>query len=360
MALKVAFYGYPMLWQRTGGLQVQMTQTMAALRAQGVGVEMLDLARHKLTDFDLLHVFSAIHGNHLVVESAVARGVPTVLSPVLPPEYTLRLRLGLRLADWLTWKITAGETRTVYGNVRQALHASHHLVALSEGERRAYALVYGVDLAKVSVIGNGVDQAFLTRPSRRFVDEFKLAPGYVLVVGSVCRYKGQLEVVRATAAAGLRVVLLGPVAEPTYLQQCLQEGAGRVLHAGPYAADDERIASAYQHAGVTVLVSAGESFGLAVVESLAAGTPAVVTDLNGLGLPERAGVLHQVRYRDLGALRLAIDQCVSSARKMTGKACRDLVADLDWSRVGVAIAATYTQLVGQQTAKAPLAPAVEQ
>jgi hypothetical protein len=61
--MRVGILSYPMLFQREGGLQIQVSSTIAALQrlsVPGLRVELVDPNRQRLDQFDLIHVFSAI------------------------------------------------------------------------------------------------------------------------------------------------------------------------------------------------------------------------------------------------------------------------------------------------------------
>lgn len=342
--MKVAIATYPMLWQRTGGLQVQIRKTIEHLRMRGVDVHLFDALNEKLRDCDLVHVFAAINGTHLILHSAKAQGVRTVLSPVLQPEGGRMKFLGYEAASWLTGKLSSYEIRTTHDEVRSAVKYSDRLIALSEAECRILCNVYAASPNWVTLISNGIDSAFFSARPNLFSERFEVAPGFVLVVGSISPYKNQLGVVRATARANRVVVLIGPVGNKEYLQQCLREGGQRVRHVGVFAHSDPLLGSAYAAAGVTVLASDGETFGLAAVESLAAGTPAVITSSNGLGLDPVPPLLTFVNPHTTGSIERAVDAALA-VPLLDRERCRLLVKHLDWSRVAEQIEQVYRNLL---------------
>ena len=85
--MRVAILSYSMLFQRVGGLQVQVRETMAALREMSIDASFFDIYTDKFREYDLAHVFSAINGNHKIVEAAKKDRVPVVLSSrSAPPD----------------------------------------------------------------------------------------------------------------------------------------------------------------------------------------------------------------------------------------------------------------------------------
>jgi len=127
-------------------------------------------------------------------------------------------------------------------------------------------------------VPNGVDVARFRPASRR--------EGYVLFVGRLVPYKGvsvllsAMRRVQARRPAPLVVAGDGPLRDGLEdLARNLGVDAtflGRV--------DDETLATLYAKAAVTVLpsVNTQEAFGVALLESLASGTPVVASDLPGV------------------------------------------------------------------------------
>lgn len=342
--MKVAIATYPMLWQRTGGLQVQIRKTIEHLRMRGVEVHLFDALNEKLRDCDLVHVFAAINGGRLILQSARAQGVRTVLSSLLQPEGGRLKFLGYEVASWLTGKLSSYEIRTTHDEIRSAVKYSDRLIALSDAERRILCNAYGASPKEVTLIPNGIDSAFFSARPSLFSERFAVVPGFILVVGTISPYKNQLGVVRATARAGRPVVLIGPVGDKGYLQQCLHEGGARVCHLGVFAHDDPLLGSAYAAAGVTVLASAGETFGLAAVESLAAGTPTVITSSNGLGLEPVPPLLTFVNPRTRGSIERAVDAALT-VPLFERERCSQLVKQLEWSMVAEQIEHVYQKVL---------------
>lgn len=111
--------------------------------------------------------------------------------------------------------------------------------------------------------------------------------------------------------------------------------------------DDERV-RLLGRADVLVAPSlGGESFGLVLVEGMAAGLPVVATRIPGYAavLPETAGRL--VPPGDEAALAGALDELLGDAelRARLGEAGRREASRYDWSRVGDEIAAVYREVL---------------
>jgi glycosyltransferase involved in cell wall biosynthesis len=343
-----------MLFQRDGGLQVQVRETIAALNRLGADAshplqaQLVDPTRERLDAFDLIHVFSAINGNYRIVETASEMGVPVVLSPLLSPGWNRASGFRARVAERLAGRLTAWNVQTSYAQTKRALQLAALVIALGEAEREAIVSGFLVDPAKIRIFPNGISRHFFTSGPELFRYRTGITGPFVLMVGSINPYKNQLGLVEAIAEMDLPVVLIGPVArrDQVYLDTVLRSPWVRWL--GALNHDDPLLASAYCAASVVALPSQGEVFPLAVLESLAAGTPVVMTDENALDLQKSAFALRKARWHDAAAQRTAISDFIE--RPPERDAVRTLVEQYTWQRVAAEIAHCYVQLAGKSPA----------
>lgn len=347
--MRVGILSYPMLFQRDGGLQVQVRETIAALNRIGsvasrpLQAQLVDPNRERLDTFDLIHVFSAINGNYRVVEAASEMGVPVVLSPLLSPGWDRASGFRARVADRLAGRLTAWNVQTSYAQTKRALQLAKLVIALGEAEREAIVSGFLVDPVKIHVFPNGISKHFFTSRPELFRHRTGITGPFVLMVGSVNPYKNQLGLVQALANMNLPVVLIGRVArqDQVYLDTVLRSPWVRWL--GALEHNDPLLASAYRAASVVALPSHGEVFPLAVLESLAAGTPVVMTDENALDLRESAFALRKAHWHDASAQRAAIRDFID--RPPEREAVRALVEQYTWQRVAAGIADSYVELL---------------
>ncbi|MBB3220077.1 glycosyltransferase family 4 protein [Pseudoduganella umbonata] len=348
--MRVGVLSYPMLFQRDGGLQIQVRETIAALNRIGaetshpLRAQLVDPNRERLDSFDLIHVFSAINGNYRLVEAANEMGVPVVLSPLLSPGWDRGSGLRARMADRITGRLTSWNVQTSYAQAKRALQLAELVIALGEAERQAIVSGFLTDPAKIRVFPNGISARFFTSRPELFRQRTGITGPFVLMVGSINPYKNQLGLVQALADLNLPVVLIGRVArqDQVYLDTVLRSPWVRWL--GALDHDDPLLASAYCAASVVALPSHGEVFPLAVLESLAAGTPVVMTDENALDLQESAFALRKAKWHDAAAQRSAILEFID--RPPTRETVRTLVEQYTWQRVAAEISKCYFELQG--------------
>lgn len=349
--MRVGILSYPMLFQRDGGLQIQVRETIAALNrmhggARRLQVELVDPTWSRLDDYDVIHVFSAINGNHRIVESAVDLGVPVVLSPLLSPAWNRLSGIKAALADRLAGGLTDWHVQTSYAQIRRALQLAQAVIALGEAERQAIVNGFRIGADKIQVFPNGINEHFFTANADLFQRETGIHGPFLLMVGAISPYKNQLGLVRALAAVDLPIVIIGRPQrhDPAYLQDLLS--VPHVTWLGELEHADPLLASAFHAAAVLALPSQGEVFPLTVLEALAAGTPVVMTTQSALELPDSAFALKKVRWDDARGQREAVAALL--AARPQRQAVRALVAHFTWERVAAQIAGCYFELLADQ------------
>jgi glycosyltransferase involved in cell wall biosynthesis len=150
--------------------------------------------------------------------------------------------------------------------VPRAARKAARVLTVSERSKRDLVEVYGVEPDRIVVTPNGVDPAFTPGVAR------SPRPGgpYALAVGAVQPRKNQLVALRAARAAGLPLVVVGPVRDERIACELRSEGA--VLRG--YVGVGELV-DLYRGAACLVQSSTYEGFGLPVLEAMACATPVV-------------------------------------------------------------------------------------
>jgi glycosyltransferase involved in cell wall biosynthesis len=241
---------------------------------------------------------------------------------------------------------------------RLVYRRADRLVTLSEAFASLLVDRYGVDPGRVRVIPPGVDTEHFVdggpegRASARAAlevasDAFVVVCARRLVprMGVDVLLDAWVAVTKARPDAELVVVGDGP--EAASLRTQAGRGGGRVRFAG--RVDDATLVAWYQAADLTVVPSTAlEGFGLVVLESLACGRPAVVTDVGGL--PEAAGALGAglvVPAGDRHALaQVLAGVATGSVSLPSAAACRAEALRASWSAVAERHLALHDDVLG--------------
>jgi glycosyltransferase involved in cell wall biosynthesis len=342
--MKVGVLSYQMLFQSIGGLQNQIVETLSALKEAGCDARLMDARRERLTEYDLIHVFAAINGNFRVVQAAKRDGVPVVLSPLLQPSWTSSLGKRAKLASSVFGRITRWEARTEYDEIRHALEQADRLIALGIAEKRCIEEAFGIPADRTQVIPNGIGDRFFSASAQCFTETYRIEPGFVLAAGTISPYKNQLGVVKALAGTGTRIVLIGPCDKATrpYLESIVS--FPEVTYLGAMDYQSPMLASAYAAAGVLCLASHSEVMPLVVLEALAAGTPAVLTQHHSMDTASMLDCIIEVSPNSLSDIASAVTRLL--ATPPSALKCRTCVEKLTWRAVGDSLLTTYRSLLG--------------
>jgi hypothetical protein len=333
-----------MLFQRLGGLQVQMAETLSALRELGVEARYFDVLKDRLDQVDVLHVFSVLHGNDRIVEAARHSGIPVVLSTVLHPPFSRVDRLRAELAARITGRLTGWSVKTTYEQALRALNLASHIIALGEAERAMLIEGYRQAADRVTAIPNGVGARFFSAEPSLYLEHYPATGGVAVCIASIGPRKNQLTAARALCGLPVRLDLFGPcgAADKPYLDAVLAAAPDRVAYRGPLRYEDPMLPSAYAAARLSVLVSESEVMPISVLESLAAGTPVVMGLNHSLGLPPMPGILEMVRHDDMAAVRAACSRVLERAPERD--VVRSTVRHLDWSGIGEQLLSIYRRV----------------
>jgi len=341
--MKIAFLSYPMLFQYSGGLQVQIRETAAALERLGVAVRLIDSVRERLTDYDVVHVFSAINGNHRLVECAKDFGLPVVVSPLIRPHWNYRLGWLARSLERGVGRLTHWQIKTEYRQITSCLENANALLALGEIERQSIIQAFQIPAEKVCVVPNGIPARFFEANAEVFCKHFKIEPGFILTVASVNAHKNQLTVAQATRDTGKRFVVIGPSlpADSDYLEALT--AWPHVIYLGVIDYDNPLLASAYAAASVFCLPSGSEVMPLSVMESLAAGTPVVMTKCHCMDLTAMRGAVTEVSPMDDKAIYSGISGFLRNMPAV--EICRESVGQYTWDAVADKVFSCYEKCI---------------
>jgi glycosyltransferase involved in cell wall biosynthesis len=302
--------------------------------------------RARAGEFDVVHVHSLyLYPTYAAAREARKAGVPYVVTPhgSLDPWIRRRGRVRKAVAD-LTWQ-------------RRALERAAALQVATAGERRALdgvapavrrvVVPYGIHWERFQDAADGD----LFR--RRFLGGTD-AP-LLLNIGRISEKKRLDVLVRALALVradlDVRLAIVGPDEEdlsPRLRRLAESLGVGSSVSFTGMLIGRDRMA-ALAGADVWALPSAAENFGIAAVEAMAAGVPAIVSSAMDIA-PEvteaGAGLVCESTPEAVAESVAGIvsDERLRARLSETGRA---FARRYDWSVVGPELAGVYAEVAGQ-------------
>lgn len=256
-----------------GGFQIQIEQTLAALRGVGVDTEYLRWWDEKQGG-DIIHYFA--RPTLAYAQAAKAKGIKLVVGELLAG-------LGSR------GPVLRGLQKALIGTVRSTFpgigtrafgwdtyQLADLCIALTPWEAHLMTYMFGADPGKVRVVPNGVEEVFLdSQPARR--------GQWLVCTAVITERKRVVELAEAAIRAQTPVWVIGkPYSEEDpYAQQFL-----RLARANPQwiryeggISDRIQLARAYREARGFVLLSTKESLSLSALEAAACECPLLLSDL---------------------------------------------------------------------------------
>lgn len=222
------------------------------------------------------------------------------------------------------------------------------LLAVSNAMRRDMAAI-GIDAEKVAVHYTGIDKARF-HPADRAAARAALGIGdapAILTVGALIPRKGQALVIEALPALpGVHYWLAGAGEEEgRYRALARQHGvADRVHLMGPIANAD--LPQLYRAVDAVVMPSASEGLANAWVESLACGTPIVISDAGGAAELVSTPVAGRITPRTPQAIAEAVSSILAAPPSPSAVAA-SLDGRFDWDRNGRELADHLRRCAGR-------------
>jgi glycosyltransferase involved in cell wall biosynthesis len=311
--------------------------------------------RARLQNFDVVHIFGLYDLLGPAVASAARElRIPYVIEPIgmfVPIVRNVMLK------------------RMYHALIGRRLFADAAAVIATSEQEVSELATAGVPRDKIVLRRNGVDRP-LSLPPR---GKFRAAQGIseraklVLFLGRLSPKKSPELLLQAFAQftkkhmgdADPMLVFAGP--DDAGMHQRLAAEAARlglstrVKFSGPLFGEDKW--SAYRDADVFVLPSQNENFGNTAAESMAAGTPVVVTEQCGIA-PHVKDLAGEVVAHDAKALADALEKILTDANHHAALAagCAQVTASLGWEQPVSEMENLYAAIAGNSAASATSGP----
>ncbi len=256
--------------QSLAGDTIQVVKTKEYLVRRGVQAEIDTASDVDLAQYQLVHLFNLIPvaETYQYFQNAKAQQKKIVLSPIYwnPQEF---LELEEQAEYFRSWyQSTMPLREEILRGVELILPNSW--LELAELEKDFKKLPPAV------IVPTAAERFFASASPERFVAKYHCRD-FILSVGRICRRKNQLQLIRAVRETPYQLVLIGPVNDLDYYQECRRLArAGQVLFLETMTPLE--LASAYAAAKVHALVSWYDTPGLVSLEAALAGCRIVTTE----------------------------------------------------------------------------------
>lgn len=345
-----------------------------ALAALGVGVEWLVVSNPRLanTRYDL-SALAAHSGVRLVscdvgtfslreqtaLPRMVARlGVSLLHSPYYVKPYRLPMPSVLTYYDVIGLvypeSLPSARARALFRLLsRLALAGADKVILLSESARRDVMRHFRVAEAKTVVIHPAADPQFQPQPApavERVRQKYGLDGPYALYVGINKPHKNVETLVEAWARAKPHgVLVLAGREDPRYPQARQRVAALGLERCVRFLGDvpEADLPALYTGAALFAFPSLYEGFGLPVLEALACGTPALVSDASSL--PEAAGEAGWcLPPHDVEAWAAALSRAIADPGWRAQAGARGIAhaARFTWAHTAAQTVASYRRALG--------------
>jgi len=327
------------------GVEAIYLRTRARYRSLTWNPGLAAFCRERLGGFDLTHVY----GLYDLIGPRAAGACRRIALPYIVEPMGMFLPIVRSLWIKRVYHDTLGG---------RMLQGASRVIATSEQERQEL-LEGGIADSKIVVRRNGIEIPGQFPAAGWFRNQWNIARDakLVLFLGRLVSKKSPDLMLEAFSQWNQRgngsqesvLVMAGPDEGDGFRRHLEKLAAqlalnGRVLFTGPLYGDAKW--AAYRDADVFVLPSQNENFGNTAAESVACGTPVLVTDRCGIAplVDQRAGLVvpHDCAALEAGLARI-LDDPALAARLREG--CRGVANSLSWAEPLAQMETLYCELI---------------
>jgi glycosyltransferase involved in cell wall biosynthesis len=329
-------------WQSLrDGVQTIYLRTTLSYRSATLNPQIFKFCHQLLAGYDVVHVYGLYDLlGCIVARACVRRGTPYVLEPLGMFGPKIRSKRKKRLYGWLIGAHLFRDAKVVIAN------SEHEREELIRG---------GIAREKIVLRRNGLELAEFQHLPSRGAFRAKLGIGedvpLVLFIGRLSFIKGLDVLVRAFENVGRQATLV--IAGPDDQDGCARSIRKlisklrldqRILLTGPLY-EKEKL-EAFVDANLFVLPSRHESFGNAAAESVACGTPVIVTDRCGIA-PFIDGQVGIVTPCDVEQITRGINLLLDDRSQLLrlAKNCVPMAHGLSWDEPVEAMERLYASFI---------------
>lgn len=342
--MKILIESYSTCTQNeSGGVQVRIKKIVELLRKKNITVDFFDKFNTKVIDYDILHIFMLNIENYELIKYAKKNGLKVVISTIVP------LINGYKIDIYR--KLVKLPIPTTYKILLQSLQLADLLIVETPAEKKFLIKHYNIDKNKIYIIPNGIEKdEVATRDIYNYIGGKKK---YILQVGRFDKNKNQLNTIKALKNENIEVVFIGGPQSKNdkYYKKCQEEAKNKKnFHfLGWIDKNSKIIKSAYKNAELVIVPSFFETFGMVILEAIAAGKKIVVSE-----------TLPILEYNIISAENTFNPRNVNDIKKKTIKAffsennninMQNVNENFEWSRIINKHIKCYKEILGEKDTK---------
>lgn len=273
--MKILLDGYNCFRQNiAGGVQTRIANFYTSLERTDHEIKLFDKWSDRVENYDVIHFFKLCIDHYNLMVYAKNKGLPIVISSIIPINEMWKIRLHLLLCR-------AIPLHTIFDLNKKMLDMANVIIAQTNKEKEFIIQSYKILPSKIKVSPNGVSPAVLNGDPSIIKKSYNLDTNIILQVGRIDSNKNQLNVIRAMKNSHIPIVFIGgpDPNEPQYYNQCIKEASDNMFFLGWVSQDNPLLASAYAAAQVVILPSRKEIFGNALIEGAANGANIVASNI---------------------------------------------------------------------------------
>ena len=319
-------------------------KTLWRYRAVTLNPSILSVAQRQVPLADIIHIFGFYDLlSPFVVGFARTHNIPYILEPIGMFAPIVRSLL---------------KKKIYHGLLGRRLVSGAELIVATSAQEKKELVSSGLESQRIVIRRNGIDLSeFSNLPERgQMRSRFGIKPDerILLYLSRLSPKKNPEMLIRAFANLDLpktKLVLAGPN-ESGYLEklQSIRKELGLesdIIFTGPLYGNEK--ISALVDADIFVLPSTNENFGNVIAESVAAGTPVVITDKCGIApyIKDRVGLVVSPAQDELqqAILTLLSDTALYKRLEL---ACRDVAKEFSWDQPAASMEKLYKKVVASR------------
>jgi glycosyltransferase involved in cell wall biosynthesis len=268
--MKIVYVPYQPHCFAFGGFEVQMLSTLKSVQLANCDASKIDIWERN-SDFDIMHFWGLEYAHEATINFAVKAGKKIVITALFPDFNSLNRRFRHFISTY------AGPAKFKI----QIAEKVDSIVVVNEVEAHIATKYYKIPASKITYIPNIVHEKYFNSVIES--DDFYGLNNYVLCTGNICPRKNQLNLAKACAAAGAKLVLLGNtmLGENNYATQVkniIDQNADSMIWIKGVKENTDELLHAYQRCAVFALPSLHEQGPISAYEAVATNCPVILAD----------------------------------------------------------------------------------